>query len=359
MLKIICQIFFIILAFCACAKKEKLAPQDVIEKKINKQEDIPFAKNKKESSEWYKKYFAQILKDSKNADKVSDFEAFAKLYFADLYQMSYEDIKQDDLIQSVVFTHFAKELLSEYLFIKTQNINIAPWSDFSSSLSFANNIESSNFVLKISKFMESSTEDSMLQNRALTNFNNAVLANSLLFITNHYAKNNSVLNKSADITGFSSYKMPRELNDYMYYRILYFKYNEKYESGYLLDRFAFQHGNSMLEAINSIFERKTFDANELKEQFRFQDFEKTNVISIMQCKGAGSEYPFIKDCVNDVFIPWIIYLEKQLKNTQYMLPIFVDSKLCLLIGDEKQILYPNNKSKLCDGIYNVNAQRLK
>lgn len=364
MLKILKQIFciFMILAFVACAKKEQVAPQNTQERELkDNKTSIPFAKNKKESNEWYKKYFGDIIKDSKNGGKASDFEGFAKLYFADLSQMDYENLNDKDLAQSVVFTHFAQELLSEYLFIKSQNVEIAPWSDFSSKISFASSIESANFVLKIANLIESNSQDSIetLYNRSFTNFNNVVLANSLQYITNHYANSDSLLAKSSEITGLNSYKMPRELENFLYYRILYFKYNEKYESGYLLDRFAFQHGDSMLDAINSIFERKSGDVRELKEQFRFQNFEKSNTLAILQCKGAMSEYPFVQDCVRDVFIPWIIYLEKQLKNTQYFLPLFVDSKLCLLVGNRRQIRYAENKSQLCESVFNQNQIRIE
>lgn len=366
-----------LILFCACAKKAEIKTntKDIKEQVETKEVVIPFAKNKAESDEWHEKYFAPILKDSKvskNSDLAKEYETFNKLFFADLSQMEYENalIDTKTLAQSVVFTYFSQEFMREYLFINQQNIVIAPWSEFNSKINFKENIESSHFVLQIAQNMTNESfsnalnsanlnTDSIrsLQNKSYINFNNAVLGNSLLKLSDMYYDSGDVMGVSHEITGLTSYQLPQNLESLLYYRILYFKYHEKFESNYLLDRFAFKYSQETIEALHPILQRK-FNESELKSQFRFPNFEPTNPISISQCKGGSDIYPFKSECIKDVFLKWIIYLEKSLKGRDYVFPIYIDSKLCLLIGIDKNILYPQNTSEFCALLYRENNKRL-
>lgn len=359
--------FFLLLLvtlLSACAKKATQTPTLDIKEQIKTQKvSIPFATNKEESKKWYKQNFEAILADSKISKKSQtalEYEKFARLYFADLSQIEYENeaIDTKKLIQSVIFTTFLQEFLREYIFIKNKGIEIAPWQDFSSQINFKENIQSSNFVLQIAENIDEINTESKtlnirtLQNESYENFNNAVLGNSLLKISDMYYDSDNVLAKSGEIAELKSYKMPRDLQSLLYYRILYFKYNEKFESNYLLDRFAFLYSQDMINALDSILQKKFVNENELKAQFRFQDFEPTNPVSIAQCKGGSELYPYKNDCIKYIFLEWIYYLQKELKGTEYVAPIYIDSKLCLLVGSNNVTFYPQNNSNFCKMLQN-------
>lgn len=358
-------IFIIALLFCACAKKAEIkAQKDIKEQIITQDLSVTFPKNRQESKEWYEKYFVPILKDSKysvSKNEAREYEEFVRLFFADLSQIEYENeaIKKENLAQSVIFTNFSQEFFREYLFIKSLGVKIAPWNDFSSKINFKENIQSSSFVLNIMESMgesrdvdsiESSDSLRTLQNKTYLNFNHAVLGNSLLKISDMYYQSNAVLKKSSEISNLKEYNMPQDLQSLLYYRILYFKYNEKFLSNYLLDRFAFKYPQSMINALNSILQRKFGNASELQTQFRFQNYEPTNPVSIAQCKGADDTYPYKSECVGDIFVPWVAYLRSEVSEGE-VLPIFVDSKLCVLINRNDSILYAQNTSALCGMVY--------
>ncbi|MWV62262.1 hypothetical protein DCO58_05155 [Helicobacter saguini] len=359
--------FFLLLLLvtllAACAKKPTYTLTiDIKEQVETKKPSIPFATNKEESKKWYEQYFEPILKDSKVSKKSQsalEYEEFARLFFADLSQIEYENdlIDTKKLVQPVIFTTFSQDFMREYLFIKKQGLEIAPWQDFSSKINFKENIQSSNFVLQIAeKIDETNDSDKVpnirtLQNKSYINFNNVVLGNSLLKINDMYYGSDKVLEKSSEITGLKSYQMPRDLQSLLYYRILYFKYNEKFESNYLLDRFSFLYPQDTINALDTILQKKFESENELKSQFRFQNFEPTNPVSIAQCKGGSELYPYKKECIKVIFLSWISYLQKELRGSKYVAPIYIDSRLCLLVSSDKIILYSQNTSNFCGMLY--------
>lgn len=372
------SMLLILTFFVACAKKPEIEPSLSLKEQVqNKKLSIPFASNNAESKQWYSKYFEPILKDSKvdkNSQVAKDFENFARVYFADLSQIDYENeaIDTHNLAQSVVFTTFAKEFMREYLFIESKHLHISPWADFSSKIQFKENIQSSSFVLKIaeSKAKADSNKNPplhKLQDLSYINFNDAVLGNSLLKISDVYYDSDKLLEKTKEITGLDEYKMPKNLQSLLFYRILYFKYAEKFESNYLLDRFAFLYPQYMISALDSILQRKFSDSEELKRQFRFQNYEPTNPVSIAECKSAKEHYPYKNECVSDIFLAWISYLQREMREnakdsnisqnsqdsieSKEVLPIYVDSKLCLLVATDSIILYPHNTSSMCAMIY--------
>ncbi|RDU66727.1 hypothetical protein CQA53_02855 [Helicobacter didelphidarum] len=396
-----CIVVFIvsIFFFTACTKKiETQVPKNLKEQITTGKIDIPFATSKSESNAWYKKHFSTILKDSKNAIQAKPYENFAKLYFADLSQIAYKNkfINQSKLAQSVSFTLFSQELLREYLFIQDQKAIIASWSDFKSTIDFTPSIESANFVVRVSENIKA------FENESYQYYNEVVLANSLVELTNKYNKQAQTSQKTQEITGLKHYHIPQDLASFLYYRILYIKYFEKFQTTFLLDKMVKNYPTEMLKATNNIFNTQN-NLKNIQLQYNFQRFEPTNPVSIQQCKALSNNYPYSNRCIQEIFIPWLDYLhdnlrkirqdsqltlrqqninpsiknekkqkskknskkknKKELQDSQTInisqenvkpnraLPIFVDSKLCLLLEYDRTILYPQNQSQSCQSLY--------
>ncbi len=356
--KIILQLKFVIymmfclisLFFSACAKKE-LAPQQDIKTQIKTQQpSIPFATTQAQSNKWYKEYFAPILKKSATKKGADEYEQFARLYFADLSQMQHYNahIPQDKLLQSVSFTHFAQEVFQEFLFLQEQGVVIAPWEAFQSTIVLDNSALSASFVAQIA------TTINQLENESYENLNSIVLASNLFKLTKKYTQQASTNTTTQKITGISSYMLPDSLYSFLFYRILYAKYVEKFQSNYILHLMAKQFPNATLKASNQILytQPKHNNIKTMQKYFSFTHFEPTNPLAIAQCRAGDTHYPEQKACIQMAFIPWLAYLQSVLirHNTSYVLPIFTDSKLCLLLSQDRVIVYPYNEGGFCKNL---------
>lgn len=333
----------LIVLLSACAKKQPKLTQDIKEQIHNNQPSIPFANTKEESNQWYKTHLSPIIKESKSKKGADEYEKFAKLYFADLSQIEYNttSVQTDMLLQSVSFTMFSQEFLREFLFIMAQPLEIAPWSVFQSPLNFSDNIASANFVAQIARNLK------QLENESYINLNDIILAQSLLHLTNKYSKQAHTSTKTQEITGLQEYKLPATMQSLLYYRIIYAKYFEKFQSNFILDNMTKNYPQSTLRIINQIFHTSQ-TTKTMQAQFRFPRFEPSNPVIILQCKAGSDNYPSIDSCISHIFIPWIFYLQRNLqKMKQYFLPIFIDSKLCVLVQHDKLIPYPYTQSRFC------------
>lgn len=340
--------FILILIAClfsACAKKSPL-PQD---SQVKAQPtSIPFATTHAESKRWYKEYLLGVIPESLAKQDAKDYENFARLYFADLSQFSPNEISNDKLAQAESFTHFAQEMLQEFAFIQNQNLVIAPWGLFQSKISLNNNVLSASVVAKIS------SEINQLEDESYENLNNIILALNLLALTKKYTNQNSTNKITQKITGMTNYVLPDSIYSLLLYRILYAKYVEKFQSSYLLNLMAQQFPDSTISASNEILRTqiKRNDMKTIREYFAFTPFDPTNPLSIAQCRAGNTRYPKQSSCIQTTFMQWLVYLQSSLRrhNSQYVLPIFTDSKLCLLIARDKTIIYPNNKGRFCKNL---------
>ena len=346
----IISLILIILLFSACAKKETLKPQDLKTQIKEQQPSIPFATTQDQSNQWYKEHFTKILPKSLNKKDAQDYEQFAKLYFADLSQLqpTSKHIPKDKLLQSVSFTNFAQEVLLEFAFLQNQGLAIAPWEAFQSNIILYNSVLSASFVANVA------AEINQFENESYGNFNAIVLAYNLLTLTKKYTNQAVTSQTTQKITGITSYMLPDSLYSFLLYRILYAKYAEKFQSSYLLNLMAKQFPDSTLKASNKILytQVKYNDVKTMQKYFSFTPFEPTNPISIAQCRAGNTLYPEQTLCIQTTFIAWLIYLQSTLirHNTNYVLPVFTDTKLCLLIAKDRIIPYPNNNGNFCKNL---------
>lgn len=344
-------LFCIIYAFfSACAKKEVPPKQDIKTQIKAQQPSIPFATNKAESNKWYKEQFLPILKQSSSKKGAEEYEQFAKLYFADLSQIRDYDkrIPQDKLLQSVSFTLFAQDLFREFLFLQERGLIVAPWEAFASDIEFSNHILSASFVANIA------TEIEELENESYENLNNIVLAHNLLYLTQKYTYATQTSKATQKITETTQYVLPDSLYSFLFYRILYAKYMEKFQSNSILHVMSRQFPDATLKASNKILytQQKHSNVKTMQKHFSFTPFEPTNPTAIMQCKAGNTHYPAQKKCIQTTFISWLVYLQSSLRrhNSPYVLPIFTDSKLCLLLTQDDIIIYPHNESNFCKNL---------
>lgn len=335
----------------ACANKTQNITQDIKTQIKENKPSISFAKTQAQSNKWYKEYFAGNVKKLLKKQEALEYEQFAKIYFADLSQIRLDNklIATNKLLQSVSFTYFAIELLNEYAFVLSQDSNIAPWFEFKSKLDLHDNVVSASFVAQIAE------QIGQFENESYENFNDIALVNNLLIITNKYSKQNNISKETQDITGLDSYNIPQSLQDFLYYKILYMKYFEKFQSNYLLNKMAIEFPKSMVNATNKILKTNFKHNNLLQMQnhFKLTNFEPTNPLAIQQCKAGSISYVDKNLCITNIFLPWIEYLQSTLKqrNSYDFFPIYTDHKLCLLVWHDKTMMYPNNKDGFCDILY--------
>lgn len=343
-------ILIIIWLFNACAKKEVPLPQDLKTQIATHNPSIPFATTQAQSNQWYKEHFTTNLTKSLNKKDARDYEKFAKLYFADLSQLqpTNPNIPEDKLLQSVTFTQFAQELLQEFAFIRNQGLIIAPWGTFQSNIVLHNSVLSASFVANIS------TDLSQFENESYENLNEIVLAYNLLALTKRYANQAKTNQTTQKITGTTQYMLPDSIYSLLLYRILYAKYVEKFQSSYLLSLMAKQFPDSTLKASSKIFHTQTKYNNvkTMQRHFSLTPFEPTNPTAIAQCRAGNTHYAEQQPCIQNTFIPWLEYLQYSLRqhNSNYVLPIFTDSKLCVLIAIDRIISYPNNNGVFCKNL---------
>lgn len=332
----------------ACAKKEVAPKQDLKTQIHTQQPSIPFATTQAQSNKWYKEHFSPILKKSTNKKDAQDYEQFAKVYFADLSQIQHDNahIPQDKLLQSVSFTHFGQAMLEEFLFIQEKGLIIAPWEAFQSEIHLYNGILSASFVARLSGAIE------QMENESYENLNAIVLASSLLQITQKYTNESPTNTKTKDITGMANYVLPDSLYSYLFYKILYAKYSEKFQSNFILHTLAQQFPDQTLKASNALLHTKHNNIKAMRQHFAFTNFEPTNPTAIAQCKAGNTQYPKQQNCIQQTFIAWLAYLQSTLRqhNSLYVLPIFTDSKLCALIGKDSLIAYPHNNGRFCQNL---------
>lgn len=344
------SLFLTILLFNACAKKEAPLPQDLKSQIKMQKPSIPFATTQAQSNQWYKEHFTKITPKSLNKKAAQEYEQFAKLYFADLSQLQPTNthIPKDKLLQSVSFTQFAQEMLQEFAFIQNQGLIIAPWGLFQSDIVLSNNVLSASFVANIA------AEISQFENESYESLNAIVLAYNLLELTKRYTNQATTNQTTQKITGITHYVIPDSLYSFLLYRILYAKYAEKFQSSYLLNLMAKQFPDSTLKASNKILytQTKYNDIKTMQKYFSFTPFEPTNPTAIAQCRAGNTHYPEQKPCIQTTFMSWLLYLQSTLirHNTSYVLPIFADSKLCLLMARDKVIPYPNNNDSFCKNL---------
>lgn len=336
--------------FSACAKKEVPLPQDLKTQIKTQQPSIQFATTQAESNKWYKEHFSKTLLKSLNKKDAQDYEKFVKLYFADLSKLQPANtyIPKDKLLQSVSFTRFTQEILQEFAFIQNKGLVIAPWELFQSRISLNNSVLSASFVANIA------ADIGEFENESYENLNNIVLANNLLYLTKKYTYLTQTSKETQKITEITQYVLPDSLYSLLLYRILYAKYVEKFESSYLLSLMSYQFPDSTLKASNKILytQPKHNNIKTMQKYFSFTPFEPTNPLAIMQCKAGNTHYPAQRSCIQTTFISWILYLQSSLKqhNSKYVLPIFTDSKLCLLLTQDDIVMYPHNESLFCKNL---------
>ncbi|TLD83717.1 hypothetical protein [Helicobacter trogontum] len=344
-------LFYIVcLVFSACAKKEIASKQDIKTQIKSQHPSIPFALNKADSNKWYKEQFLPILKKSSSKKGAEEYERFAKLYFADLSQIQDYDkhVPQDKLLQSVSFTLFAQDVFREFLFLQEMGLIVAPWEAFASDIEFGNHIISASFVAKVAD------EIGQFENESYENLNNIVLAHSLLRLTEKYAYVTQTSKKTRDITEIAQYVLPDSLYSFLFYRIVYAKYMEKFQSNFILHAMSRQFPSATLQASNKILyvQPQHNNIKTMQKYFSFTSFEPTNPLAIMQCRSGSMYYPAQKACIQATFISWLTYLQFSLRrhNSPYVLPIFTDSKLCLLLTQNNIVVYPYNEGTFCKNL---------